>query len=396
VGGRADAPGGMGVKVIYSIGAKFAGGGIGTTAYHAVRGLHRHGLLYRLLCGSFRPTEIPGEKIRAMGLPSRALRKLATFDASGWVWYLQSLLFDAWASRQLEQADLFHAWGNYGLSSLRRAKEMGMVTVVKRASSHPLYQARLLKEEYARWGIAFRTPQATLRRGVIEMEEADYVLIPSDFVRRSFVEEGFPERRLLQAAFGADTTRFRPAEERGSHPLRVLFVGQIGIRKGVPYLLEAWRQLEWRDAELWLVGRAEADFGPLLARWDGLPGVKLVGHVPDPVAMYQQADLFAFPSIEEGSALVTYEALACGLPVVTTPNAGSVVRDGLEGFIAPIRDVDALAAALERLRASEQLRQEMGRAARERAEEFTWERFGQQIALAFQEVAGCGRAGEDG
>lgn len=370
------------MKVIYAIGAKFAGGGIGTTAYHAVRGLHRHGLLHRLLCGSFRPTEIPHERIRAMGLPSRALRKLATFDASGWLWYFQSSLFDAWASRHLELADLFHVWNSNGLASLRRAKEMGMVTVVKRASAHPLCQARLLKEEYARWGMSFRIPRAGLRRSVAELEEADYVLIPSNFVRHSFLEEGFPEDRLLQVPFGADTSRFHLAGSQVDHPFRVLFVGQIGIRKGIPYLLEAWRQLGWRDAELWLVGRIETGYRSMLTRWDGLPGVRLAGYAPDPVSLYQQADVFAFPTIEEGSALVTYEALACGLPVVTTPNAGSVVRDGIEGFIVPIRGVDALADRLDRLRTDERLRRKMGRAARIRGGEFKWEQYGECLVQA--------------
>ncbi|MDQ7028789.1 MAG: glycosyltransferase family 4 protein, partial [Ardenticatenia bacterium] len=93
-----------------------------------------------------------------------------------------------------------------------------------------------------------------------------------------------------------------------------------------------------------------------------------------------QADVFVFPSLQEGSALVTYEALACGLPVVTTPNAGSVVRDGIEGFLVPIRDVEALAARLEHLRADEGLHLEMGQAARRRAKAFTWEHYGDRLA----------------
>jgi len=121
----------------------------------------------------------------------------------------------------------------------------------------------------------------------------------------------------------------------------------------------------------------------MLNRYRHLPGVRWVGYVDDPVATYQQADLFVFPTVEEGSALVTYEALACGLPVVTTPNAGSVVRDGVEGLIVPIRDVDALAAAMERLRADEQLRREMGKAARARAEMFTWERHENALARVY-------------
>lgn len=375
------------MKAVYSIGAKFAGGGIGTTAYHAVRGLHRHGMLYRLLCGSYRPTDIPGQRIRALGLPSRALRKLAVYDRSKWLWYFHSLLFDAWASRHLESADLFHVWGNYGLGSLLQVKAMGTMTVVERASSHPLYQTRLLEEEYARWGLTWRMPQAMLKRGLVEIEMTDYVLIPSDFVCQSFLDQGFSEERLIQVSFGVDVERFRPANRSSGQPFRVLFVGQVGIRKGIAYLLEAWRQLGWRDAELWVVGRVAGEVKPILARYTDLPGLRFVGHTANPVAAYQSANVFAFPTIEEGSALVTYEALACGLPVVTTPNAGSIVRDGVEGFLVPIRDVDALAAPLERLRADERLRREMGRVARARAEEFTWEKYGDSLAGMYEQLA---------
>ncbi|MBC7232028.1 MAG: glycosyltransferase family 4 protein [Chloroflexi bacterium] len=375
------------VTVIYSIGSKFAGGGIGTTAYHAVRGLHHHDMLKRLFCGAYQPTEIPQEKIRALGLPDRALRKLASLDSSGWLWHLQAVLFDTWASRRLEPANVFHVWGNYGLRSLRRAREMGTVTVVERASAHPVYQTRLLKEEFARWGLSFHAPQATTVRAIAEMAVADYILIPSEFVRQSFLGEGFPAEKLIQVPFGVDTARFRPSEVPAAHPFRALFVGQVGIRKGVPYLLEAWRQLGWRDAELWLVGRALPECQLILRRYEDLPGLRLIGHLDNPVEAYRQADVFAFPSIEEGSALVTYEALACGLPVVATPNAGSVVRDGVEGFIVPIRNVEALANALERLRADKRLRQEMGRAARERAREFTWERYGDKLANSLRQAA---------
>nr|MBC7244585.1 glycosyltransferase family 4 protein [Chloroflexota bacterium] len=374
------------VEVIYSIGSKFAGGGIGTTAYHAVRGLHRHGMLQRLLCGSYQPTEIPSEKIRSVGLPDRALRKLASLEPSGWLWHLQAVLFDSWACQHLEAADVFHVWGNYGLRSLRQAGTMGMITVVERASTHPIYQAQLLQEEFGRWGLSFRLPHATIKRGLAEIALADYILIPSDFVRQSFEEHGFPEEKLLLIPFGVDTARFRPCEREASHPFRALFVGQIGIRKGVPYLLEAWQRLGWRDAELWLVGQVLSECRPILLRYEGLPGLRLMGYQDDPVEAYWQASVFVFPTIEEGSALVTYEALACGLPVVTTPNAGSVVQDGIEGIVVPIRDVEALANALERLRADKCMRREMGRAARVQAEEFTWGKYGDRLACSFPKI----------
>jgi len=321
-----------------------------------------------------------------MGLPSRALRKLATFDASGRLWYLQSKLFDAWALRYMKPADLFHVWGNYGLRSLQRAKDLGSVTAVQRASSHPLYQARILRDEHSRWGVDYQLPKAGLHRAVAEIEAADYVLIPSEFVRSTFLEQGYPAGRLLMLPFGVDPNRFRPGAHKEPHPFRVLFVGQISIRKGVQYLLQAWQELGWRDAELWLVGRMKSHFHPLWERWKGLPGVRLVDYTSNPVRVYQQADLFAFPSIEEGSALVTYEAMACGLPVVTTSNAGSVVRDGLEGFVVPIRDVGQLAQRLEQLRLDESLRREQSRVARRRAEAFTWDRSGELLAREYERI----------
>ena len=370
-------------SVIYSFGNKFAGAGMGTTAYYGARELYRHGLVQRLLCGAYAPTEIPAKVIRAVGLPNRALCKLASLEPSGWLWYVQAVLYDAWAARHVAQADLFHVWGGYGSQSLRRAKAQGVTTVVQIVSSHPNFQNRLMGEEFARWGRTWRVWDAGVARTLREIDQADYILIPSDFVRESFLAEGIPESKLIQVPFGVDVSRFTPATAPERRPFRAVFVGQVGLRKGVPYLLEAWKRLGWRDAELWLVGRVLPEIKEVLKGYADLPGVRMVGFLGTPAAAYQQADIFVFPSLEEGSALVTYEAMACGLPVVTTPNAGSVVREGIEGFIAPIRDPDALAAHMEQLRADARLRREMGRAARARSETLTWENHGQNLSTVY-------------
>ena len=370
-------------NIIYSFGNKFAGAGIGTIAFYEARELYRHGLVQRLLCGAYVPTEIPAEVIRTIGLPNRALCKLASLELSGWLWYVQAVLYDLWAARYISRANLFHVWGGYGSRSLRRAKALGMTTVVQIASSHPNFQNRLMREEFARWGQTWRVCTAGLARTLREIDQADYILIPSDFVRESFLAEGIPESKLIQVPFGVDVSRFRPATASEARPFRAVFVGQVGLRKGVPYLLEAWKRLGWRDAELWLVGRVLPEIKEVLKTYAELPGVRIVGFLGAPAAAYQQADIFVFPSIEEGSALVTYEAMACGLPVVTTPNAGSLIRDGVEGFIVPIRDPDALAARMEHLRADAQLRREMGRAACARVETLTWEKHGQELSRIY-------------
>ena len=368
------------MSVVYSTGARVGGGGIGRTALHAAIGLQNHDLLTQLLCGSFTSTGVPDRKIRSLGLLQRMLQKLAVYDGSKRIDWLEKIIYDQWASRNIKPAKVFHVWNGYGLRSLRQAKKLGMVTCTERASCHPLYQQEVLREEHLRWGIEYRYSSQNLDRSLSEIHLTDYVLVPSDFACSSFVEQGYPREKILQIPFSVDVQKFFPVGQKFSSPFRVLFAGNIGLRKGVIYLLEAWRQLGWKDAVLDLVGRVEPSFSPLLDNFRDLTGVILHGYVPNPVELYQQADIFALPSLEEGSALVTYEALACGIPQVTTANAGSVVREGEDGYIVPARDVDDLAGRLEALRTNDQLRCQMGAAARERAMDYTWEKYGQRLS----------------
>jgi glycosyltransferase involved in cell wall biosynthesis len=143
--------------------------------------------------------------------------------------------------------------------------------------------------------------------------------------------------------------------------------------------------LGWQDAELWLAGRVDLPV-PLLAQYRNMSGVRFLGHVSSIQDVFQQADVFVFPSLAEGSALVTYEAMASGLPVVVTFNAGSVARDGEDGFIIPARNPKAIAESLERLRADDRLRKKMGEAARERVDMFTWKRYGDRVAEELRHV----------
>jgi glycosyltransferase involved in cell wall biosynthesis len=264
---------------------------------------------------------------------------------------------------------------------------MGILTLVQRASAHSRYQANLLAEEYSRWGLNYHRSEIAIRRAEKEFEVSDYILIPSDFVRKSFIDQGISEEKLVQIPFGVDIKRFKPESNRNNRSkFRVLFAGQISIRKGVGYLLEAWKELNWEDAELCLVGRVNKDFRTVLKKYILLPGLKLVGHVHNPVNVFQSSDIFAFPTIEEGSALVTYEALACGLPVITTPNAGSIVRNGEDGFLIPIRDVSYLVEKLKLLRHDHQLRKKMSQSARKRTEKFSWDKHGDILSKRLGEL----------
>jgi glycosyltransferase involved in cell wall biosynthesis len=212
---------------------------------------------------------------------------------------------------------------------------------------------------------------------------ADRIVCGSEFVRQEIGRQGGPVVRCTVVPYGVSTAAFSAARKddgrRDDRPLRVLFVGGIGLRKGVRHLLAAMRMLDPEKVQCRLVGSGSLPEEVLRTRVP--PNVELVGRVPRSrmPEVFGWADVFCLPSLCEGSATAIYEALAAGLPVVTTPNAGSIVRDGVEGFVVPICDAESIAARLEELCADEQLRQRMARAAQERSAYGSLEAYGKRL-----------------
>ena len=209
-------------------------------------------------------------------------------------------------------------------------------------------------------------------RRLRDLELADRILVPSDHIAAALVRHGTDHGKLAVIPYAADTRGFRPDPvKRHDATCTFLFAGGITQRKGIKYLLEAWRRVRRPGWRLQLLGPLPSQPGPLVDYLGEVEHLGRVAHAEMPARM-ASADVFVFPSLFEGSAVVTYEALACGLPSVVTPNAGSVVRDGIEGFVVPAGDVEALAGRMERLGGDAPLRETMSRAARARAESFNW------------------------
>jgi glycosyltransferase involved in cell wall biosynthesis len=167
---------------------------------------------------------------------------------------------------------------------------------------------------------------------------------------------------------------------RDKRVFRVAFVGQISQRKGISYLVEAFTKAAIPDSELLLVGRV---IGRGRA-WSAIPGVRHVPHVLrwELPALYRTADIFVLPSLVEGFGLVALEAMACGVPVVISTNtfAADVVTDGVDGYVIPIRDPEAIADRLQYIHQHRAERDRIGQAARRRAEQFSWQTYGDLIA----------------
>ena len=177
-------------------------------------------------------------------------------------------------------------------------------------------------------------------RYIEEYELADLLVVLSTKAAETFRIQGFPEEKLFYLPRGVDVERFKPGT--GPPMFRAVFSGALIERKGIHHLLEAWHRLDLKNAELWLVGSVHEEAKPSLKKF-WRDNITVVGFTSDVAKYLSQSTVHIFPSQLEGSAKVTYEAAACGLPQITTREAGDVVNDGVEGLIVPPADVDALA-----------------------------------------------------
>ncbi len=207
------------------------------------------------------------------------------------------------------------------------------------------------------------------------LEEVDYVFCPNPMVERSLVENRISKTKIISASYGWDPERFRGSSEllQPIEGITIVFAGLIGVRKGCHLLLDYWARSKVRG-RLVLAGAMEATIkencAALLARDD----VVVLDYVSDVGALYRSADIFAFPSLEEGGPQVTYEACGCGLPVITTPmGAGRIVRDGEEGLVLDPYDDKGWIAAIQSMAEDHHRRRTMGFRAAERAGLFHWD-----------------------
>lgn len=284
------------------------------------------------------------------------------------------------------EVDTLIALSGAATPSGKLLQQRGGTWICDRGSAHIRFTERILLEEYARWGVNI-TPhdEGPARRDEAEYHAADYVTVPSSFAFRTFVECGVPRERLRLIPYGVNLKNFTPAPQPPDNDeFRVLFAGALSLRKGIPYLLQAFAALKHPRKRLRLAGMLQHDLRPVLAQ---LPteNCEFLGHQPQSelVRLMQQSHCLVLPSLEEGLALVQAQALACGCPVIATPNSGSedLFTSGIEGILVPPRDVTALTAAMQQFVDDPGLQHRMRDAALRRVLEMGgWSQYGQMWA----------------
>ena len=384
------------MEVIVSCGGKFH-------AFNLAELLDKRGHLHKLITSFYSQTkgllpefrkdkeQIALAKVITNILPSivgRGFNKIPVIrDLANWNYYSMEI-FDNWAKDQINECDLFVGWSGFSLKSLQKAKSFGAVTVLERGSSHILFQKAILEEEYSNCGTKSKPiDYRVVEKELLEYQEADYISIPSEFVKETFIKKGFDSKKLIHVPYGVDLSNFKQIQ-KNDKTFRVIFLGGLTLRKGLHYLLQAFSELRLSDAELMLIGSVSTEIKPFLNKYSD--SYRYVGKIPH-LELYKylsQGSVFVLPSIEEGLAMVIPQAMACGLPAICTTNTGGadIVRNDKEGFIIPIRDISALKEKILYLYENEAERKRMSELSLKRVTEFTWDAYGENIIDKYKEI----------
>lgn len=325
--------------------------------------------------------ELPEVACRAVVGNGRCARHLT---------YHRDAAFDRWvAHSQIEATRADGFWGFQGscARSLVAARARGMLAVAEFATAHVTAARRILDAERRRhpeWADSISHldfPAWYERQLEVEPHRADVCVVASTFARRSLEEVGVASERIRTLPLGADLARIEFTPRPADGPFRILFVGSVGQRKGIQYLLDAYERMRSASTELVVVGPMVGS-GRAFGR--RRTHAEYLGRL-DEADVYRQmarSHVLVLPSLFEGFGLVIVEAMAAGLPVIASTHSAApdIIRDGIDGFVLAPDDVDGLADRLARLAGRRGDVEAMGREAADRARSFGWDRHAERVA----------------
>ena len=344
------------MEVIFSHQTVIGGPGIGSIAYQTTLALHKAGFLKKAVCEAVMRDilkNIPENKFLTLG--SSNIRE----------YHIKDLFFDSVASLFDFKCDIFHGWGG---ASLHQMVSSGKAKkIIEGSSTHPNYRLKLKN-------LGINIHPITYKRMMAEFGLADCIFCPSEFARETYEDE---KLSTMLVPYGVDLDKFKPNPVKHNN-FRILFIGDNFNRKGLPELFAAWKNLDLKNAELWI--RADVDI-PVNNRYN----VKVLERTSDTSKYYNECDVFSMPSFEEGLALVLSESMACGIPVITTKQSGWFGQDGKHGFLIK-PDPDDIARAIQYYYDNPDEAKKHGRAGRLLAEKYSWENYAQTLISSYSKL----------
>lgn len=390
------------MHVVYSFPHVIGRPGIATTARHQVEGLARKGIAVTLFCAGVEGTLDPRIRvIRTLSSGPVRIPHRAVGVQRAYRWHDRVV-----AARlpHLAAVDLVHVWPAGCVQTLRAAIALGVPTAREVPNTHTGYAFDAVAREYATLGMrplaghSHTASHDALEREELEYQLATVLLVPSDFSRQTFVDRGFGEERLVLHQYGFDPVAFpSPTESSGpgarpeSAGLQALFVGRGEPRKGLHYALRAWVDSgAARHGRFVICGSFVEGYAEVLAPWLAHPSVEVRGFVSDPAEVMRAHDILVLPSVEEGSALVTYEAQASGCVPVVSDAVGARCTHDVDGLVHPARDLATLTQQFTRLSASPDVVARLRGAALEHRPMLTWDAAADALAAAYERAVSAG------
>lgn len=325
------------------------------TAWHQVNGLCEVGLRVKLYCGSCeRP--LPEAVWKSQTMKLGALKVPYRVLGAHRVYQIHDHLVARALRRNADGVDVVHCWPLASLKTLATARELGVPTLLERPNTHTRFAYEVVAAEHKKLGVALPRGNShaynewRLRREEAEYALADRIACPSPFVAKSFRDRGFGDLKLSLHRYGYDPARFGPPVqdpgELGSG-LVAAFVGRCEPRKGLHHTLEAWHGSgASRKGKLYICGSFIPGYREGLARLLDHPSIVEMGFVADMAAVMSRCHVLLLPTLEEGSALVTYEARASGCVLLVSDAAGAPCTHMHDSLVHPAGDCATLTRQL--------------------------------------------------
>ncbi|MBS1645888.1 MAG: glycosyltransferase family 4 protein [Bacteroidetes bacterium] len=328
-------------------------------------------------------------------LAKKFYKNLARVESLVYEWDVN---YDNYMAKRIKNftADFFWGFQGSSLNTLKAAKDLGKTTICELSTAHITSAKKILDEEcllHPEWAGSISNlnfPSYFEKRLEEEPFCADYIFAASEFTKKTLVENNIEEKKIIKLPLGVDVSKIVYREkisEVQNRPLKLLYAGMVTQRKGIKYLLEAIKLFSKKDIELHIVGNvfgAKEEFEKQSTYYTYHRAVSQ----QELFKKYADFDVLVLPTVFEGFALVIVEAMAAGLPVITTPNCigADIVDQDKNGYLVPIRNVKALQEAIVSLRnKSNNEFQQMRECARKSALMFSWENHKKNIQDIFNE-----------
>lgn len=382
------------IRVLYSFPHKIGATGVCYAAWEHVKSLQDAGAVVTVFPGVIHRELPAGINVRPtlgrgkLRIPYKVLGRMNSCK-----------LHDRIVARRLRnlpcEFDIVHGFALGSLETIRTAKTLGIPSVLERCNAHTAFAYEVVDQECKKLGIEMPDGHAhafnarDLSREEEEYLATDYLFCPSDFVARTFEERGFPRNKLARFQYGFDEKKCYPSEKFGNKKsgLIVLFAAGCAPRKGLHYALDAWlKSSACLDGQLLIVGDFIPGYAEVLSTQLSHPSIRLLGYRNDLAALMRTSDVLVLPSIEEGSALVTYDARGAGCVLLVSDSTGAVCCHGENALVHRTGDVEMLANHFSCLNDDRHLLERLRSASLATSGELTWAASGRKMLVEYQKI----------